>query len=141
MIFYNGTFLVVKRSEKSFDEALLWEIPGGTMEIGETVEECLFREIKEEVGLSVEIKGYLYSWKIPRHESHETVGLTFLCEASNNVVNLSHEHTNYAWILSSEIHKYNFSEGIKKDFSKVNWDYLQCALKAQNSEVAVTNII
>jgi len=31
------------------------EVPGGTMEIGETVEECLLREIKEEVGLPVEI--------------------------------------------------------------------------------------
>jgi 8-oxo-dGTP diphosphatase len=119
LIFYNDTFIVIKRSDKSFDNASSWEVPGGTMEIGETVEECLLREIKEEVGLSVEIKRYLYSWKIPRNESHETVGLTFLCEASSNAVKLSHEHTSYAWILPSEIHKYNFSEGIKKDFYRL----------------------
>ena len=131
-IFYNETFLIVKRSEKSFDDASLWEIPGGTMEIGETVEECLIREVNEEVGLSVEIIRYLYSWKIPRNATHETVGLTFLCESSDNAVKLSHEHTNYAWILPSEIHKYNFSEGIKKDFSKVDWSYLQYILKIQH---------
>lgn len=129
LIFYNEAFLVIKRSEKSFDDASLWEVPGGTMEIGETIEECLLREIKEEVGLSVEIKRYLYSWKIPRNESHETVGLTFLCKAYSNVIKLSHEHTNYAWISPKEIHKYNFSEGIKKDFNKVDWSYLQYIFK------------
>ena len=39
---------------------------------------------------------------------------------SNNDVELSHEHTSYAWILPSEIQYYNFSEGIKKDFLKVD---------------------
>ena len=125
LIFYKGLFLIIKRSEKCTDTPSTWEVPGGTMEIGETVEECLLREIKEEVGLSVGIIRYLYSWKIPRNETHETVGLTFLCETSSNVVELSHEHTSYAWISPLEIHNYDFSEGIKKDFSKVDWDNLQ----------------
>ena len=123
LIFHNNRFLIVKRSEKCIDTPSTWEVPGGTMEIGETVEECLLREIKEEVGLTVEIKRYLYSWKIPRNETHETVGLTFLCESANNDVVLSHEHTSYAWILPSEIHSYNFSEGIQKDFCKIDWSY------------------
>jgi 8-oxo-dGTP diphosphatase len=135
LIFYNDTFLAIKRSEKSFDDASSWEVPGGTMEIGETVEDCLLREIKEEVGLSVEIKRYLYSWKIPRNETHETVGLTFLCTSSSDAVGLSHEHTSYAWIVPSEIHKYNFSEGIKKDFSKVDWKYLQYILKTHEKVI------
>lgn len=134
LIFHNGSFLIVKRSEKCTDTPSTWEVPGGTMEIGETVEECLSREIKEEVGLSVEIIRYLYSWKIPRNETHETIGLTFLCETLSNAVELSHEHTSYAWILPSKILDYDFSEGIKQDFSKIDWSNLQYALKNYMSE-------
>ncbi len=135
LIFYNDRFLIVKRSKKCKDAPSTWEVPGGTMEIGETVEECLLREIYEEVGLSVHIKRYLYSWKIPRNETHETVGLTFLCTSSNDAVELSHEHTSYAWILPSEIINYDFSEGVKKDFSKLDWGYLQYILKSHEEEI------
>lgn len=34
-----------------------WSLPGGTLEYGESLEECLIREIKEETGLDIRIKG------------------------------------------------------------------------------------
>lgn len=51
LILYNGRFFIVKRSQHCMDTPSTWEVPCGTMEIGETMEECLLREIKEEVGL------------------------------------------------------------------------------------------
>lgn len=42
--------LLVKR--KDFP---LWDLPGGRQEMGETLEECVLREVKEETGCDVEI--------------------------------------------------------------------------------------
>jgi 8-oxo-dGTP diphosphatase len=46
--------LVVQRSESS-DHPLKWEFPGGKLKEGETAEECIIREIMEELSLEVVI--------------------------------------------------------------------------------------
>lgn len=128
IIFYEGKFLIVKRSPHSYEASSTWEVPGGAMEVGEAPESSLLREIKEETGADVEIVRYLYSWKIPRNELHQTVGLTFLCKAKDNKVIISHEHSDYAWIHPNEILMYNFSQGILEDLKKLNWDLLSESL-------------
>ncbi|MEM9542217.1 MAG: A/G-specific adenine glycosylase [Cyanobacteria bacterium P01_E01_bin.42] len=53
-----GNILIDRR----LDEGLLgglWEFPGGKIEEGETVEECIKREIKEELGIEIEVKEHL----------------------------------------------------------------------------------
>lgn len=53
-----GNILIDRR----LDEGLLgglWEFPGGKIEAGETVEECIKREIREELGLEIEVKEHL----------------------------------------------------------------------------------
>lgn len=50
--------LVSQRSNKKMLGGL-WEFPGGKKELNETIEQCIIREIKEEVGLKIEIKNFL----------------------------------------------------------------------------------
>lgn len=51
----DGQVLVVKRRVP--EKPLLWALPGGVVEPGETEEQALSREIKIEVGIETEIKG------------------------------------------------------------------------------------
>ncbi|MEV4413198.1 NUDIX domain-containing protein [Catellatospora sp. NPDC049609] len=44
-----------------------WALPGGTMELGETIEQCVVREVREETGLDIEITGLVGIYTDPRH--------------------------------------------------------------------------
>lgn len=50
IVFENGRFLVARRSPQE-KLAGFWEFPGGKVEPGETLQECLKREIAEELGV------------------------------------------------------------------------------------------
>ncbi len=54
----DNKILCTQRSDKG-ETALKWEFPGGKLEVGETNEEALLREIKEELEIEVEVCDYL----------------------------------------------------------------------------------
>jgi len=48
-----GSFAMHKRSQKTRDEQGVWDVGGGALELNETVEECLRKEVGEEWGAEV----------------------------------------------------------------------------------------
>ena len=54
LIFHGGKLLITQRHAKSHLGGL-WEFPGGKREPGETFEQCLVREIREELGVDVAV--------------------------------------------------------------------------------------
>jgi mutator protein MutT len=51
----NGKLFITKRGKKAKNERGKWEIPGGSVELGETLEQALKREIKEEYGIEIKL--------------------------------------------------------------------------------------
>jgi 8-oxo-dGTP diphosphatase len=51
--------LLIKRGNKSKNESGYWSQPGGSVEYGETVKAALLREIKEELGVDIELLAFL----------------------------------------------------------------------------------
>ncbi|HMP75937.1 MAG TPA: A/G-specific adenine glycosylase [Kiritimatiellia bacterium] len=67
-----GRFLIAQRKETSMLGGM-WEFPGGTREPGETNEECIARELKEELDIDVEVGARLIT--VPHAFSHFTMDL------------------------------------------------------------------
>ena len=55
IMYHNDKILMGKRTQSS-DSPGLWEFPGGKLEKGETIEQCLHREWKEELNLDILIE-------------------------------------------------------------------------------------
>lgn len=54
LVFQNNTLLITQRQPGSHLEGL-WEFPGGKREPGESLQECLARELREELGIGVQV--------------------------------------------------------------------------------------
>ena len=129
IIFYNERFLLIKRSEKARGDYNYWEFPGGRLEFGESPEDALLREIKEEVGISVELICPISAWSFLKDENTHITGITFLCEVDAPFVRLSEEHNEYAWVTHGELSGYNVYPGIKDNFKKIGIDGIYSKLR------------
>jgi 8-oxo-dGTP diphosphatase len=56
----SGKILAARRSE-DMSQSLKWEFPGGKIEPGEKSEDCIVRELKEELDIDVDVKHQLSS--------------------------------------------------------------------------------
>ena len=78
LIFHGGKLLITQRHAKSHLGGL-WEFPGGKREAGETFEQCLVREIREELGVAISV-GELFE-EIRHDYPEKSVHLKFfICE-------------------------------------------------------------
>ena len=72
----DGKILLVKQG---VTEKRHWALPGGRLEFGETIEQCLIREVKEETGLGIIVKELLYLTDRLYGDTH-IVHISFLVE-------------------------------------------------------------
>ncbi len=106
-----GEFLLVQRAKNDNIFPLKWQNLGGKIELGETVEKALRREIKEEsdVKIGEDMKFVFlqsYSWKKDKNSLYR-LGLIFLIEPKNvaEKISISSELNNYGWYSYEEAQK------------------------------------
>ena len=104
-----GGKVILVRNER--DE---WELPGGKLELGESPEACLAREIAEELQLAVEPESILDSWLYTIVAGVHVLVLAYGCvERVEADPVLSDEHKELRWFPLAEVDDLNMPEGYK----------------------------
>ncbi len=101
-----------------------WDLPGGRMEFGETAEDTLTREIREELGVEIRPIKLIDTWNYKRDESFQITGVIYHSEIITGEIRISEEHDGYEWIDINDIGK-TFNRGIFVERMRSwNWDLI-----------------
>ena len=119
IIYHNGTVVLLKNER---DE---WELPGGKLELGETPEVCVIREIEEELGLGATVGPLLDSWVYHIFEGRDVLILTYGCSPTPfSEVTHSPEHKAVGLFRPEEILVLRMPDGYRQSIQ--TWlDYLK----------------
>lgn len=103
----DGKYLVTRRSKLSTYMPLKWDIPGGIVEPGETLEEAIHREVSEETGLTIRVGRVVYIYanrdQLPHRQTFQAV---YLSKYIAGEVHLNpSEHNTFQWIDYDDIAK------------------------------------
>lgn len=103
----DGLILLAQRGN-GMDQHGKWEFPGGKLEPGETPQQCIVREIMEELGVETVITGTIPS--VVHIYPDKTIRLIpFLCRLTKNLP-IPKVHKSIAWVLPEDITSYNLSD-------------------------------
>jgi 8-oxo-dGTP diphosphatase len=98
----NQKYLLLRRSEQKDYAAGIWECLTGRVDQGEGFEDALRREVREELGVEVQIEHLLGTTHFHRGAlmpENELVGVVYLCSIPDPTsIRISSEHSEYRWL-------------------------------------------
>ena len=112
----NGKIALVKNERNE------WEPPGGKIEPHETPEQCVLREIKEELDIEASIDCLLDTWMYKVGGKVNVFCVIYLCkplQMDEHKIKLSFEHDEYGLFTADEIKALNMPGNYKATIKKV----------------------
>ena len=116
LIWRNNKFMICQRPSNKA-RALLWEFVGGKVEPGETKEQALIRECKEELDILLSV-GDVFTDVIHEY-SDITVHLTLFNATISEGEPQKLEHNDIRWIMPCEIPNYEFCPADEEILKKI----------------------
>ena len=108
--------LLIRRGSEPLKGA--WSIPGGRLELGETIAEGVVRELREETGLDVRVLGLIEVFERIFHDEaapasapprYHFVILDYLCEVVSGEPRAGSDVTELAWAREKDLGQYSLT--------------------------------
>ena len=99
IIIHDNKIFATQRGYGEFKDG--WEFPGGKIEPGETPQEALVREIKEELDIEIEVKDFLETVEYDYPEFHLSMDCFFCVIRSGELVLKEHEAAK--WLTAEKL--------------------------------------
>jgi 8-oxo-dGTP diphosphatase len=125
VVIHEGRVLLIRRGKEPLRGR--WVIPGGTVELGETLEEALVREMAEETGLEV-VPGEMLTafdriqWEQGAVQYHYVI-LDYLCAYVRGEASAASDAEAVAWVAPEELPAFDLPakalEVVKDAFARV----------------------
>ncbi len=111
VIYKRGNILIQQRLSKGLLGGL-WEFPGGKLKVNESLEQCVAREVREELGIEIRVGEKIIA--VEHAYSHFSITLhAFRCEFVSGRVKLSSAQR-FKWVRPRELEQYAFPAANKK---------------------------
>lgn len=107
LLCHQGKYLVLREELR---KGPIWDLPGGKIEYGESPEEALHREVREELDIAIKIERSIGVWYFfSQHHRYQVICHTFLCipvgemhiDTSKNPAD--EEFTELRWVTREEL--------------------------------------
>ncbi|WP_328604044.1 NUDIX domain-containing protein [Amycolatopsis sp. NBC_00345] len=110
-----GRILMIRRTDND-----LYSIPGGQLELGETLAEAAVREVREETGIECEVTGVVGLYSDPKHviayddgEVRQEFSICFRAQATGGTLQTSDESHEVQWSTEKQIEQLNIHRSIR----------------------------
>ena len=102
VIVEDGKVVLIRRVNPPFEG--VWALPGGFVDVGETVEDACVREAREETCLDVGVAGLVGVYSDPSRDPRgHTVGVVFLCEKKGGELRAADDAKEAKWFSLDEL--------------------------------------
>ncbi len=116
MIEKDGHYLITQRPPTA-SLPLLWEFPGGRVEPGETDQAALARELREEMGITVEVADRCIHVE-HAYEHYDIDFCVYRCRLVSGPIRNIRVHA-HRWVFPEELDQYEFPPADEKSIAKL----------------------